>query len=90
MRLPVCDVMVSWDGQRLIAEVTYGTGASALMGYRPDDPKPIHVACFGPSDMTSFELGVFLALAARHFTDSWVTPEDDPQLMLETLRADQG
>lgn len=83
MQKVLCEFAVEWDGQKLTAKPVYWPLWTELTGSLPEIPRPISVACFGPSDLTAFELGVFLALACRHFTDNWVAPAEDPQLSME-------
>lgn len=68
---------VYWDGHRLVAHPAFHDGWEQLGGTSPKQPLPVKAMCNEVEDLTAFELGVFLGLAVRPFTDEW---RSEPEL----------
>lgn len=64
-------LVVKWDGTELIAEPQMRDGWRYMATEGPPRLKRISLMCTGIEDVTQFELGLFLAMACRGFTDAW-------------------
>lgn len=71
MAKPVFELSVMWDGQHLIANRRCADGWRDLTGKVPVHEPNASTPCTELEDLTPFELGLFLAVACRPFTDTW-------------------
>jgi hypothetical protein len=76
---------VYWDGHRLVAHPAFHDGWGQLSGTSPKQPAPVKALCNELEDLTPFEVGVFLGLAVRPFTDGWRSEPDLFRVAVELL-----
>lgn len=71
MTVPVWELQIRWSGDRLIAHQEFKSGFRDLSGTPAPKVNKVTTACADITDLTQFELGVFLAEACRPFTILW-------------------
>lgn len=68
----VVTLEVRWDGKQLVARSHYGEGWRSLTGTPGPYQMATTVPCVDRTDLTQFEIGMFLNSALRDTIDAWV------------------